>query len=269
MEGWQIGLIGTAVTVAFIVLVPYMLGPIFIFFALRFKNPSTVLVVNPREEPLPEDARKYFSDAYQALTGLGFELVGTLGLPDLTPGAMTLFVLYANRTTADMAISAIIVAKNALSPTLKTSYVEFEREYDDGVTVQTNNSRELSAFKRLPNEFTTKFWNIKDLRKLFNIHLLLCERFRQRGRPVLRLDSEYGGDPLRYVAECELAQTFRKQVSTGYLAETSEGFRPSVVGAFIMTWQELWPAKAIRRAAERKRAQSLLAELKQQAPAAP
>jgi len=244
-----------------ILLIPYVLGPILIFFTLRFRMPPTVVAVDPRVHPLPAEARNYLAEAYRGLTAEGFELLGTMLLPDLVPNVKTLFAMYTNRANSDMAMSAIIVAQGGVGGELKTSYVEFVHRFDDGVVVQTNNSAELSAFKRMPGEYTTKFWQIRDIRRLYSLHQQLIERFRQRGQPVNRLDAEYGGDAVRYVAKAVLEETFRDQVGTGYLAEDASGFRPSLKGAWIMAWQELWPIKGIRRWRERRRAERLLAEL--------
>lgn len=254
-------LITLAAIVLCVLLVPYVLGPILIFFTLRFRMPPTVVAVDPRVHPLPAEARNYLAEAYRGLTSEGFELLSTMLLPDLVPNVKTLFAMYTNRATSDMAMSAIIVAQSGAGGELKTSYVEFVRRFDDGVVVQTNNSAELSAFKRMPGEFTTKFWQIRDIRQLYGLHQRLVERFRQRGQPVNRLDAEYGGDAVRYVAKAVLEETFRDQVGTGYLAEDSSGFRPSLKGAWIMAWQELWPIKGIRRWRERRCAERLLAEL--------
>lgn len=255
---WLYTLAGIALCV---LLIPYVLGPILIFFTLRFRMPPTVVAVDPRVHPLPAEARAFLAEAYRGLTAEGFELVGTILLPDLVPNVKTLFAMYTNRATSDAAMSAIIVAQRGVGGELKTSYVEFIRRYDDGVVVQTNNSSELSAFKRLPGEFTTKFWRVRDIHRLYGLHQLLADRFRQRGQPVNRLDAEYAGDAVRYVANAVLEETFRDQVGTGYLAEESTGFRPSFKGAWIMAWQELWPIKAIRRWREQRRAEQLLEEL--------
>lgn len=255
---WLYTLAGIAFCV---LLIPYVLGPILIFLTLRFRMPPTVVAVDPRVHPLPAEARQYLAEAYRGLTAEGFELVGTILLPDLVPNVKTLFAMYTNRATCDAAMSAIIVAQRGVGGELKTSYVEFIRRYDDGVVVQTNNSSELSAFKRLPGEFTTKFWQERDIHRLYGLHQLLADRFRQRGQPVNRLDAEYAGDAVRYVANAVLEETFRDQVRTGYLAEESTGFRPSFKGAWIMAWQELWPVKAFRRCREQRRAEQLLAEL--------
>ena len=85
------------------------MGPLLIFATLRFRLPprncrgSTCVFIPCRPKHGTTSPRPI-----KDLTALGFELVGTLLLPDLTPNAQTLFALYANRATADMAMSAII-----------------------------------------------------------------------------------------------------------------------------------------------------------------
>ena len=243
-----------------VLLIPYVLGPFLVFFRFRFRMPPTVVSVDPRVHPLPADARNFLAEAFRGLTAEGFELVGTIILPGLVPNVTTLFAMYTNRAACDLALSAIIVAQRDLGRELKKSHVEFVRRYDDGVVVLTNNSSVLSAFKRLPGEFTIKFWQVRDIHQLYVLHQRLTDRYRQRGQPVNRLDAEFGGDAVRYVAQAVLEETFRNQVDTGYLAEDSSGFRPSFKGAWIMAWQELWPIKSIRRWRERRRAEQLLAE---------
>ena len=260
---WLYGLGGLVLCV---LLVPYVLGPILVYFTLRFRMPPTVVAVDPRVHPLPAEARNYLSEAYRELTADGFDLVGTMFLPDLVPNVKTLFAIYANRTASDMAMSAIIVAQGGLSGELKTSYVEFVRRYDDGVVVQTNNSAELGSFKRMPGEFTTKFWQIRDIRRLYRLHQRLSDRFRQRGQPTFRMDAEFRGDAVQYIAKAVLEETFRDQVGTGYLSEGPSGFRPTIKGAWIMAWQELWPVKALRRWREKRHAERLLVELEAELP---
>ena len=121
---WLYGLGGLVLCV---LLVPYVLGPILVYFTLRFRMPPTVVAVDLRVHPLPAEARNYLSEAYRELTADGFDLVGTMFLPDLVPNVKTLFAIYANRTTSDMAMSAIIVAQGGLNGELKTSYVKFVR----------------------------------------------------------------------------------------------------------------------------------------------
>ena len=258
IPAWLLTLLGIVLAV---MMVPYVLGPILIFFTLRFRMPPTVVTVDPRVHPLPDQARAYLGEAYQHLTAVGFENIGTILLPDLMPNVKTLFAIYANRAHTDLAMSAIIVAETPMGGELKTSYVEFMRRHDDDVVVQTNNSSELSSFKPMPGEHTTKLWNIRDIQRLYHIHQALADRFCERGRPVNELDTKYGGDIQQYVAKSVLEKSFRDQVGTGYLAEDAEGFHPTIPGAVIMTWKELWPIKSIRRWREKQNAERLLAEI--------
>ena len=53
--------------------------------------------------------------------------------------------------------------------------------------------------------------------------------------------------------------TIRRQVATGYYRDDGGGFyRPTIVGAFAMTWGLLPPFKGMRAAKERARAQEQL-----------
>jgi len=255
---WLNILIGIALCV---LLIPYLLGPILIFLTVRFRIPPKVVHVDPQVHPLSAEARTYLGEAFDALSADGFKFHGAILLPDVLPNVQTLFAMYTNHATADTAMSAIIVAQGGMGEELKTKYVEFVRAYDDKVVVQTNNSSELNAFKTLPEEFTTKFWEVTDIRRLYRLHRNLSDHFRQRGQPVNRLETEHGGDIVRFVAEVVLEETFRDQVGTGYLAEEASGFRPTLKGAWIMAWKELWPIKSIRRYREKSRANRLLSEM--------
>ena len=254
-----------ALVVLGILLVPHVLGPFLVLFTLKFRLPVEVIPVDPRTEPLPQSVREYFDRAYRVLTADGFELVGVMVLPSVIPNVRSLFALYANRATREMAMSTLIVGTGQ-GQQIQTRYIEFVTRFTDGVVVQTNNSRELGAFKPLPDEYTMQFWDVEDTHALYELHRLAVDKFRRAGQPVLRLDSEFGGDAVRFVARAVLEETFEDQVGTGYLVRTEDGFRASPKGALIMAWQELWPCKALRRASRRSRARAFLREHAQVTP---
>ena len=247
-----------------LVAIPYVLGPVLVFFVQRFRVPPNVIPIDPSSDPLPAEARQYFSEVFTGLTKEGFELVGTMGLLDLVPNVQCILALYLNRKTGDLAMSTLMVATAAGIPTLKTKYVEFHTRFDDGTTVQTNNSKELGAFKQLPKEHTTKFWDIRDIHRLYKIHRLLLSRFAPGRRPILLLERDFGGDALAYVSKEVLEKSFADQVPTGYLRRCPAGYAPTVKGACLMTWQELWPLKAIRKARCQRAAAAVLADLASQ-----
>jgi hypothetical protein len=230
-----------------------------VFFTLRFRVPAKVIPIDPRTQPLPDEVRRYFHDAYMALTGDGFELAGTMFLPDVVPNVRTLLALYVNRTTSDMAMSTFLLAEGGIE-SLKAKYVEFVTRFSDGAVVQTNNTREIGSFKPLPQEYTTQFWDIEDTSRLYQLHRFLAQKHGGARSPVCRVDSEFGGNAVQYVQRAVLNESFAEQVSTGYLARAPEGFRATIPGALIMAWQELWPLKALRRQHRKRQAQQVLDE---------
>lgn len=246
-----------------VMLAPYALAPLQVSSLLKFKIPPEVIEIDPQQDQLPESIRKYFYEAYEALTRNGFDLVGTIILPRFLPNVKSVFALYANRATGDQAMSTLILATGGIEM-LKDRYVEFITRYSDGVMVQTNNSAELGALKLLPQEHTTKFWEIQDLDLLYKLHRFLAQKYRRSGKPVCKLDAEYNGNAIGYVCGAVIQETLAAQVETGYLAAVPGGFKATKKGACIMGWQELWPMKAIRRARCRREAEQALVEFHSQ-----
>ncbi len=240
------------------VALPYALGPLLIYATMRYRIPPEVIVIDPAHEPLPEDVRAYFHEVHQMLDGQGFQLVAVLGLPSLVPAVRSILALYRNDETLDSAMSTFMVATGNVS--LRNQYLEFYRRYSDGVSVTTNNSSQLGSFPALPDQHIYQFWDIKDLDRLFRLHRFLAGKHRRSGHPISQLDAQYQGDAAQYIADGVLAETFAQQVPTGYVTTYAGGYRPTFKGSLIMTWQELWPAKMIRRARKRREAQEVLRE---------
>ena len=71
---------------------------------------------------------------------------------------------------------------------------------------------------------------------------------------------------MQYVDKAVIEETFAAQVPTGYLVPCAGGYRPTIYGACIMTWQELWPFKALRKMSRKTAAERLLRELGQSRP---
>lgn len=241
-----------------LVSLPYLLGPLLIYATMRYRVPAEVVVIDPTQEPLPEDVRAYFHETYQALSGLGFELVAVLGLPSLLPHIRTILALYRNDETLDLAMSTFMVATGKVS--IRNQYVEFYRRYSDGVCILTNNTPQLGSFPPLPDNYIYQFWDIKDLDRLFALHRFLAAKHRRSGHAISRLDTDFNGDPVRFIAEGVLGETFAAQVPSGYIKPHPGGYRPTFKGAVIMTWQELWPAKMVRRTRRRGQAQEVQRE---------
>lgn len=247
---------------------PYAVGPFLVRSTLRFRLPIEVVVVNPRETPMPEDTRQYFDYAYHSLVANGFELLEVMYLPSFVPNVRSLIAVYVNRRTQDSAMSSFMIAEGAMAGVRKR-YVEFVRRYPDDTLVQTNNSDELGAFPAKPREFTTQFHGLEDVSRLFALHQFLASKHGGARSAYLRIDTEFQGRAADYVARAVLQEGLEEQKKTGYLGGTATELRPTWKGAILMAWKELWPIKSLRRASRQRAANATLREFAAQNPSTP
>lgn len=247
------------------ILLPYILGPLLTYIGQRYTVPTEIVPIDPATHPLPANVRARFAEGFEKLTSAGFELAGIVSLPKLVPNVQALCAMYIDRRTCDMANTTYIIGQSFPEP-LILHYTEFVTRYKDGMVVQTNNSSEIGAFPTPPEVHTLQFWNISDalqLHALHQLHRKQCEAQQHRANPPLnRLDEEFGGRLERYFAIAVMEEVFAGQLTTGYLTRTPTGFRPTIKGALIMTWQNLWPFLNIRKHRRAAAAQALLAEIR-------
>ena len=250
-----------AVIVVLVVAVPYVLGPLLILSSFKLKSPTRIVLLDPQGLKLPRDVKQYLQPVCAQLGELGFEPVAYFCLPDLVPNAKSISVLLQNDDTADAAMTNCIYSDVVGTRTImKTKYVEFVSRFRDGVVLQTNNSRELSAFRDEPECHTVKFWAAQDEAELYRRHLEIGKLLSRAPR-TLRHVEEFRGDIKEYLQAAVIDEAADYQVEIGLLRRVADGYRPTVKGAFLLTWQELWPWKAIRRTAKRREAQRWLAEI--------
>lgn len=240
-------------------LVLYVLSPIIVLATMRHRMPPNVNRIHGDDYPLPEEARAYVAVADRDLAEAGFQYLGTLHMPNATPHVEALLWLYVNRPAYDVALLTVLVVRSpAMNKVIR--HAEFIRSFDDEVHVQTNSSEEMGAFDPVPNEFVFRLPHVQDIRRLYRLHQLLAEEHRQRGWPYLPLDRDFAGDIESFAVEA-IDRSFRNQIGTGLLKRTADGYRPTVRGAFVMTWRQLWPFKGIRRRRDERQEQALLAKL--------
>lgn len=247
------------------ILLPYLLGPLLTYVGQRYTVPTEIVPIDPATYPFAASVRVQFADGFEKLTQDGFDLAGIISLPRLLPNLQALCAVYVNRRTCEMANTTYIVGQ-ALPENLLLQYTEFVTRYKDGMILQTNNSAEIGAFPTPPEVHTLQFWNISDvlqLHALHQFHMKQREAHQQRHNPPInRLDDEFGGNLERYFAKGAIDEVFAGQLDTGYLTRTPTGYRPTIKGALIMTWQNLWPFANIRKNRRAAAAQALLQEMR-------
>jgi hypothetical protein len=219
----------------------------------------------PGVTPLPADVDQFFHATSWALAQQGFTIVSGLFLPSQVENVVAALIFLVNRQEQDAA--ACMALHNKAPGMTKTMFhCEFMTRYKDGRVIQTNNAEPLSAFPDPPQCVNSRFPTVRDAVQLYRLHQALCRR-NGSGQKSLKLDEQFGGDGLAYVADA-LIEELDEAVKAGYmrLDQAAGVYRPTVMGAIKMTYGELWPYKGVRLYRRARRERELLAELAQAVP---
>jgi hypothetical protein len=247
-------------------LFPFVFGPVMIYFTHKQAASPDLIAFLPGQTPLPASVDKFFSAACWALDAEGFKIVTGMFLPKQIEHVIGALIFVVNRQERDAAIVAAIHAEPPGMTPFTHLHVEFVTRFRDGRLVQTANAQQLSAFPPQENSVNAFLPSIQDARQLYHIHRAQVN-LHGSGEKVLRLDEHFGGDAVRYM-QFALIEELHSACRAGYmrLDASQSVYRPTVKGACLMTWQELWPLKNIRLARRNRRERKLLEELAYQVP---
>lgn len=251
-----------AVVAVCVLLLPYVLGPILIRATLKQSAVPEVATFEPDNPRIPKAVARHFAQVTEELQGEGFEVVQGLVLPEQTPNVKAFILMFANRKERDAAIATAMYVDGLEGRKLQTAYVEIVSRFHDGQLIQTNNTSELGAFPPRPGHTTIQLPMVQEAARLYRLHHALADEHGSRTDKTLRLDDEFHGDAAAYL-EAAIVEELEAQLDTGYmyLSRSESAFRPTMKGAFLMTWGMLWPFKALRSAARDRRGLRLIARL--------
>jgi hypothetical protein len=248
-------LIGLAV-LGGLLLLPYLLGPVLIYFTVRLSGNPVLEELSLDDPDLPRSAEKYLVPTVEQLEEEGFELLGVYFMDEFVPKVKNFFALLGKPSTRELVLAAVTYPKSTLGHHLR--HVEFSTRMTDGTVIDTSNSLELPAFKSVPRHHVVLLPWIRDVGELYRIHQAAVEYFSPGGTREWRV----GDDPRGYFRQA-LLEEMAEQVETGYFYRDATGdFRPTLKGAILMTYKNLWPITAIRRALRRRRGERLLEKLR-------
>lgn len=241
---------------------PYVIGPFLIRRNVTHQTEPELVPFPPDLPSLPDDVAATFAAATHQLGAVGFEVLSGFGLPRQMPNVKAVVLLLANRATKDMAMATAIYGEAADGTRLQTHYVEIVSTFRDDTVVQTNNCDQLSAFRTRPPLYTTQFPQVADAARLFRLHTALGRRYAPAAGKTMPLDEEFGGDAQAYLAAA-LREELDRQILTGYMTRDDAAglYYPTLKGAYLMTWGELFPFKQLRRLRRDRKAKVLFAEL--------
>jgi hypothetical protein len=251
MNGWQIALSILAALVA----LPYLIGPLIVYRKVWFSLKPEIK--NLSEHELPDEVRGFFNSASKQFSKVGFvQHAGDFFISEMFAGVQEHFVrAFINPQTRESGGAVIIRNQLPHQKDLVVRSYGFSSEGSDHREVSTINSTQPS----LPissNEYREivlpEIW---DIEKLYCIH-------RYSTRQILADQPLWlpENDDLIEALLHTLHKPARAMEKMGLLRsdESGQRFVPTLEGAFLLTWQELWPMKWFRLQKLRRLAKTLL-----------
>lgn len=242
----------------------YTLLPLLVLFNQKMDGNMQLIVYDSENKRPPKRAAKFMAEVSESLKDMGFDEHPIIALPSPMPNVMAVCQLWINPRTRDAAlVSAIFGDADQGDANSSTLYVEYLSRFqnEEISLIQTNNTQQVSAFAPIPEELTFRFPQVQDPEELYQLHCKLLERHAPNSRKLLSLEDQFAGDLEAYV-RWAITDSFRKQEGTGYLVQKeADLWMPTVKGAYMMTWSQLWPMNAYIKQSIRRKADRLLAEL--------
>jgi hypothetical protein len=195
-----------------------------------------------------------------ALFDLGFDEPTLVKIPRAAPHVTAYLIMLVNRQAGDKAMVTVIVGEPA---PIQTLFVEFSTRFESGEIFNTLNSGEIPAFPPGPTTVRTHVPNVTDPRQLYELHSYVMNKHGPAGKKLLY----EAGQALDYLAHDVLVECYEKQVQRRWLYYDQAGdcYRPTLKGAYLMTWGLMQPFKALRKAAVLKRATKMVKEFQEAA----
>lgn len=199
---------------------------------------------------------RFIMDKTNELFELGFDEPTLIHLPGASPGVNAYLVMLVNRPAGDKVMVSALVGEAAVA--IQTCYVEFSTRYENDCCVDTLNSEELSAFPTRPGNIRTQVPSITNVAELYRLHQYRMKTSGMSARKVLYEP----GKAIEYLMKYAFKKSYDEQVNNGWLRYEAEGdcYRPTIKGAYLMSWGLIQPMKWFRMLAMRRKEREVLGE---------
>jgi hypothetical protein len=231
-----------------------------IFLGIMYLGSPLVIWLTQRQAANPQlqfYGRELQDPSYQFLTAtavqlqsIGFELIGYFGWVGQTTNADAFNAYLVHRRNGDTGIALMV--KTPVGVRART--VIFSTRFVDQTSITTGNSNTPSVFVRPRNKPLYRFPWIHDPVRLYQVHQQLI----LRNKPGMVKDVPQPGSEAERLVD-GLRQEMQDQVGPKILRLDSTGnaYRPTLLGAYRMTWKLLFPVKQITAIAKHFKAKRL------------
>jgi len=243
----------------------FVLLPLPILFTQKMAASPQIVEYDAATSTPPRAIADYFARCAAGLRACGFRRLSSVALPDPVPNVRAILELYVHEANRDTAMVTAVFGIVPGTPTLQTRYVEFISDFPEHELrmIQTNNNLEVGAFPDMPDAPTFRFPHVVDVERLYRLHRELVDHHARTAAKSLPVLDRFHGDVTDYMRTKVIRESYERQVETGYLRydRDRDCFRPTVSGAYKMTWKLMWPAKPLIQHGYRKDGRRLEAEL--------
>ena len=246
--------------VAYIAFFTYVVAPILILFTQKMAAHPQFQRFSP--DQLPPAVIPFFQNSLQSMLAHGFTVIDYLLAPGMSASVTPCLVYLVNFQTGDAAnITCIWVNANGIS-TPKTQYAEFSTRFANEHAVTSNNSKTVGAFKPLDGRHLFYHADVYDVGQLYALHQAAMEKFEPGQQKIL---APAGQEIPNFIAR--ITESYENQVKTGLLRydAASDSFKPTLYGAFYMTYLQIFPFKQIKASQMRAASQEIKNELARRA----
>jgi hypothetical protein len=212
------------------------------------------LPCGPDDPNTPAEVAERFRRGTSALVPLGFTPRGVFRKAKPSPLAIGFVGLFEKPSTLDLARLLVVI-----NPLRTIEILVFQTTFADGIELITANNQTLPLLPGREGLLTASFPDVHDPGRLLALHR---KRVDRRGAIAIRtLPAPDGG--LTAFLHDFASKEWSRYVEMGYyrLDEASDVYRLTWKGACLMTWKQLWPVGAIRRALRRWRAARMIRDL--------
>lgn len=136
-----------------------------------------------------------------------------------------------------------------------TFLIEFSRDFEGGVEVSTNTMEMPNVFRPDPRSVKNSFPGETDVRALYALHGQLALRHRPPGAAASLPPA--GGEVAHLKAGIERSRQRQAQMGLLRLDRRTGVYRPTLWGAYEMSWKLLFPFRQIRMLLVHRRAAAL------------
>ena len=247
-------ILGRPVFIAALAVIVYVGGPVLVRFTQ--KQPAHPELAPVELQGLPAQVSEFFQRTAENLAAEGFTPAARLAYAQRNVAFVV--ELHLNRPAGDAAAAIAAYERTTDAARLKTSYVEFATECADGSALDTNNSSVHIVLPQRPGKRLLQLPDVQDVSLLYKVHRAALEEFTAAKKGRLPAPGEERSD---------LAASMIKELVAAadagymYLDETSDVYRPTWKGAFLMTWKSIWPGSAIVKARMRRKVAPILSQV--------